>query len=325
MTQPTTPLQIQVLFTNPSYFLRSVDANGVAYGTSTNPADANAGNRLYRSYDEGRTWSQLYDFPAGAQLRAICGPHDEHAPRARAPVGRPPPSVPLGRRRGDLDPMSSRCRRHYLTLSPHSIGDDGQNAYLASYNSFADDGAHTNFVWRSSDDGRTWTLVRRTETYRHAHFVQVDPRTGAVYVGYGDPQGQIERSTNHGLTWSVICGDPTYCVAVDMGFDSTGGAFFGSDSPFDPSYIRRIDLATGAVTAIAGLPGPSWSVFDLGGGVMLVGETHEPAGIFDSNDHQVHLFGSADGGRTFTDVYQRGLRRSVNLHPAAGSVQVRLG
>ena len=110
VTQPTTPLQIQVLFTNPSYFLRSVDANGVAYGTSANPTDANAGNRLYRSYDEGRTWSQLYDFAAGAQLRAIWSSRRTRSSRtcswqttssictARPTAGRP-------------GPMSSRCRR----------------------------------------------------------------------------------------------------------------------------------------------------------------------------------------------------------------------
>src|SRR5207302_370335 len=62
-----------------------------------------------------------------------------------------------------------------------------------------------------------------------------------------------------------------------------------------------------------GLPGPSWSSFRLAPGIFLAGETHEPAGNFDPTDVNVHLFGSNDGGRTFTDVLQRPFIQPTNF------------
>jgi hypothetical protein len=65
----------------------------------------------------------------------------------------------------------------------------------------------------------------------------------------------------------------------------------------------RLDLATGRLTEVAPLPGPSYSVINLGAGRWLVGETHEPQGnVFASTDPNVHLLGSNDGGTTFQDV-----------------------
>lgn len=297
---PTNVLAIDQVFANPNYFTLAVDHNGVAYGSSASTSDPRY--RLYRSFDEGRSWTQLVDFPSNVTLTSAMAVLTDNTLLIQAEVD----GVMHLFRSGDGGVSWTDVFQFfgdYQILTGDSITDDGTYVYVGSYN-VLDFQAHTNWIWRSADDGRTWSVVRTTTTYRHVHFVQRDPATNAIYAGYGDTQGAIERSNDHGLTWQTVCSGPS-CVAVDLAFDASGHAIFGSDEPFANSFIQRLDLGTGAIASLAQLPGPSYSVFNLGDGVWLVGESHEPAGNFDPSDGAVHLFGSSDGGRTFTDIFQR--------------------
>ena len=187
-------------------------------------------------------------------------------------------------------------------MTPHSITDDGHSVYIGSYNTL-DASAHENWVWRSDDDGQTWQVVMDTTTHRHIHFVQADPTTHWVYVGFGDAgRAEIDVTRDQGATWSPLCtGDQ--CLAVDMAFDPSGFALFGQDIPYGTSNIQRVDLATGAVSTIMRLPGISYSTLRLPGGVWLIGTTHGPGTAYVPGDLDVHLFASIDGGKTFSDVY----------------------
>lgn len=294
-------LRVEIVHENPAFELIAIDHAGVAYGQSRSTSDPTRNYRLYRSTDEGRTWTRLYDFPSSQNLRYISVlTNDTLIAHLGALLYR---SGDGGNTWTHVLTMPSG----YRTVSPHSITDNGRAVFAGSYNAGLGSSNHTNWVWRSTDDGRTWKSVRTTTNHRHVHFVQANPYTGDIYVGYGDTaaQSEIERTSDDGLTWKSVCrGDP--CKAVSIAFDPAGFAVFGQDHIFRDGYIVRLDLASGVVTRIARLPGPSYSALRLRDGVWLVGEAHEPKGTtFSPGDKDVHLFGSDDDAGTFADVFHR--------------------
>jgi hypothetical protein len=188
----------------------------------------------------------------------------------------------------------------YGTLTSHSITDDGRYAYVASYNRLAA-GNHMTWVWRSADDGRSWSVIHQTTEHAHAHFVQADPYTGDIYVGYGDSDAvsALERSADQGRTWEALCQGHA-CRAVDIAFDPSGFAVWGEDQ-LKP-FIARFDLRNHTLTQENALQGASYSTFRLSRLIWLVGVAHEPAPGADPN---VHLFASNDGGQSFVEVFRR--------------------
>jgi uncharacterized membrane protein len=296
--------QLQIVSQNPDYLTLAVDHQGVTYGEPV-PAGGVYASSIYRSTDEGQTWTHLFDFPSSSHVYAISVLGDDtllaHVDTGAMNLYR---SADGGVTWARVLTMPT-TPVFYTTLTSHSVTDlmtsDGRYVFVGSYNT-GDSGNHTNYIWRSGDDGQTWTLVYTSTTHRHIHFVQANPYADEVYVAYGDGGSQvsIERSTDHGLTWTPICsGDP--CTAVDMAFDSGGFSIFGQDRPFTTSYIEKMDLATGTLTQVTPLPGPSYSALHLSPSVWLIGETHEPNLTDDGN---VHLFASDNGGRSFVDVHQ---------------------
>ena len=257
--------------------------------------------RLYRTLDEGRTWAPLHDFPTNSHVKGLSVlpsgtllAHlvydDEYLYRSSdgGQTWTPVLHYPL----------------LYGVLTAHSVTSDGTYAYVVSYNNFSGDGPFTNWVWRSADDGQTWSIVYTTSAYRHGHAVQVNPYTGDVYVLWGDKEdvAAIERSTDHGQTWHKVC-TTVLCVGVDIAFSPQGFAVFGRDSPFGPGAIQRLDLASGVSTTVASMAGTSFSAFRHQG-VFLIGNTHEPQANYPANDPNLHLYASADEGLTFNDVFQ---------------------
>ena len=182
---------LTIVFQNPSYRTLAVDRNGIAYGKSTSGSDPTQNYRLYRSSDEGRSWTTLFDFPAGSNVWYLSVLGDN---TLIAHVDFGPTYLYRSADGGGSWTRVFQLPDLYRTLTPHSLTDDGRYVYLASYNTL-DAGNHTNYVWRSADDGQTWTLVLQTTNHRHAHFAEVNPYTGDLYVGYGDDgaQSAIER------------------------------------------------------------------------------------------------------------------------------------
>ena len=295
---PSVPFRI--VLTNNAYTTLAVDHRGVAYGTAI--SGTTALYRLYSSTDEGQTWTPVADFPSCSRVTDISVLSDDtllaHVNNCS--------NVTIYRSADHGTTWTAAFTFpqpvDYRTLTPHSITDDGRSVYIGSYNTL-DDSAHENWVWRSDDDGQTWQVVMDTTTHRHIHFVQADPTTHWVYVGFGDAGvAEIDVTKDQGATWSPLCtGDQ--CLAVDMAFDPSGFALFGQDVPYGTSNIQRVDLATGAVSTIMRLPGISYSSMRLRDGVWLIGTTHGVGTAYVPGDLDVHLFASIDGGQTFTDVY----------------------
>ena len=290
----------RIVLTNNAFTTLAVDHGGAAYGVAI--SGSTALYRLYGSTDEGQTWTALADFPSCSRLVDISVLGDDtllaHVNNCS--------NVTIYRSADHGTTWTPAFTfpqpTDYRTLTPHSITDDGRSVYIGSYNTL-DDSTHENWVWRSDDDGQTWQVVMDTTTHRHIHFVQADPTTHWVYVGFGDAGvAEIDVTKDQGATWSPLCtGDQ--CLAVDMAFDPSGFALFGQDVPYGTSNIQRVNLTTGAVSTIMRLPGISYSTLRLPDGVWLVGTTHGVGTAYIPGDLDVHLFASIDGGQTFTDVY----------------------
>lgn len=298
---PTAQPRLKIVVENRDSTLLAVDHRGTAFGLLHRAG----GTKLYRSRDEGRTWRPLAELPFRIDLISVLSNDtliaslitDSHITTLFR-------SADHGRSWKQV----FRFKSKYGTLTPHSVTDNGRYVYVASYNRFPDSNNHTNWVWRSADDGRTWSVVRETKNHAHVHFVQANPYTGDVYVGYGDSDtaAAIERSTDNGRTWEVVCPQvfpivsPSPCRVVDMDFDPSGFAIWGQDQR--TGFIMRFDLRDLTLDQLTRIPGASYSTFRLSRSVWLVGVAHEP---FPGADPNVYLYASNDGGRTFTRVFRR--------------------
>jgi hypothetical protein len=299
-----TTLQLKVVVTNPNFETLAVDNRGIAYGTSIRQNDRTASSRLYRSTNEGRTWRRVSDLGSGAHIHYLSVLSNNTLIAQIANLGHD--RLYRSADRGRTWRKVFEFPAGYTILSAHSIADDGTCVYVGSFNTLSPS-SHRNWVWRSRNDGRTWSAVWRTRSHRSIHFVQTDPYTGNLYVSFGDAdkQSAIFRSGDHGLSWHSVCSGNA-CTSVDIAFDPSGFAVYGQDKLYPPADIVRMDLTTGERTKVGALPGPSYSAFNLRDGAWLVGETNEPVGpIFLPQDTNLHLLGSDDGARSFADIYQR--------------------
>jgi len=296
---------LDVVLQNENFQTLAVDPSGTAFGISRDTADPSYRYRLYTSSDEGATWSPVHDFSRYSRITTDISVLSDGTLLAGVTNG--PFELWRSPDHGLTWTKVFTFPDGYQILTSHSITDDGTHAFMASYN-VLDPGNHLNWVWRSDDMGETWTPVRETSNHRHAHFAQVDPYTGYLYVGYGDTQAgqaEIERSTDAGATWESVC-TGTRCLSVDIAFDPDGFAVFGQDHIWERGWIVRLDLASGATKELAELPGPSYSALRVNDAFWLVGEAHEAQGtIFDPNDVDLHMFASEDGGASFGDVLTR--------------------
>jgi photosystem II stability/assembly factor-like uncharacterized protein len=291
---PTVPPRLKIVVQNRMFSLLAVDHRGMAFGKS-NSDD----RRLYRSRNEGRTWIPIHRFPSRVDLVSVL--RDNTLIAHVVPTTTHITSLFRSGDHGRTWKKVFQFAPGYGTLTSHSITDDGRYVYVASYNRLASGINQTTWVWRSANDGRSWSVTHQTTEHAHAHFVQADPYTGDIYVGYGDSDAvsTLERSTDQGRTWQVVCRGHA-CRAVDIAFDPSGFAIWGEDQR--KSFIVRFDLNAHTLTQETALEGASYSAFRLSRLIWLVGVAHEPGPGADPN---VHLYASNDGGQSFFDVLSR--------------------
>lgn len=110
-------------------------------------------------------------------------------------------------------------------------------------------------VWKSTDDGVTWTNIADASwsTNDHVHGVGIDAATGWLYATIGDTTGGVWRSKlKDGTDWvrkvGTTAGDAEY-LFIPLEFDGTY-VYFGDDQ--QEGAIRRFaDDGTGDVQATA--------------------------------------------------------------------------
>lgn len=293
---------VVVVSQNSGYSLDAVDANGTAYGESRNTSLTNYKRTLFVSGDEGTTWTKRFVF---SQTVKRITPLSSGT--LLAAIATTPESLWRSDNGGLTWTKKFTFPSGYRTLTNHSITDDGSYVFVGSYQAFTGGNA-TNWVWRSANDGRTWSVVERTTSHRHVHFVQYDEFNGDVYVGFGDTkiQAGIDVSSDHGTTWTTLC-TGFRCKAVDIDFDPAGFAIYGMDVGNTTPYIVKLDLASGETTNIAQLACQSWSSMNMGEGIWLVGEAREPGGSYCQahGDTSTHLWGLNAEESSFADVFTK--------------------
>ena len=189
----------------------------------------------------------------------------------------------------------------YTTLTSHSITEGGGFIWLGTYNT-GQSPPYPNYIYRSADDGATWSIVNTTTTHRHIHGLRYNG--GKLYVFFGDSSGDgIWVSSDNGATLQPLCTDYA-CVTIDAAFDPANTfMLFGNDNYVSQNRIVKVALSDGTLTPIMDIPYDSFSTLGLGASTYLVGTTHE-SGV-PIVDPDLHLFASVDGGDSFQDVFQR--------------------
>ena len=122
-----------------------------------------------------------------------------------------------------------------------------------------DSTSHENWIWRSSDDGRTWSIVRTTTTHRHIHAVQVDRSTGpssrstAIELASGDRA--VDGSRGH-LADGVL-GSP---ASPSTSRSTAQGTPFRPGQPLGGGRIQKAHIRERHDNSSAlVMPGPSYS------------------------------------------------------------------
>ncbi|MGV9215060.1 cellulose binding domain-containing protein [Micromonospora sp. RB23] len=192
-----------------------------------------------------------------------------------------------------------------------------------------------NGLWRSTDYGATWARVTafpNAGNYRAdpsdpngyngqnqgLTWVSFDKSTGTagtttqtIYVGVADKDNPVYRSTDGGVTWARIPGQPTGYLAHKGVVDPVGGHLYIATSdtggPYDGGKgdVWKFTRSTGAWTRIS--PIPSTSGDDYFGYSGLTIDRQHPNTLMVATQvswwPDAIFFRSTDGGATWTRIW----------------------
>ncbi|MCX5226382.1 cellulose binding domain-containing protein [Streptomyces sp. NBC_00233] len=190
-----------------------------------------------------------------------------------------------------------------------------------------------NGLWRSTDSGVTWSKVT---SFTNPGGYQQDPTdtsgynsdeqgivwvtfdestgtagsaTGTIYVGVGDKQNAVYRSTDAGVTWSRLPGQPTGHLAHKGVLDAENGylylAYSDTAGPYDggKGQVWRYATATGAWTDIS----PVAEADTYYGFSGLTVDRQRPGTVmvsgYSSWYPDTQIFRSTDSGRSWTRAW----------------------
>ncbi|WP_051963086.1 Ig-like domain-containing protein [Deinococcus misasensis] len=262
-----------------------VDPNRVylAVGTYTNDWDPNNG-AILRSSDRGQTW-QKTDLPFK--------------------VGGNMPGRGMGER---------------LAIDPNK----NSTLYFGARSG--------NGLWRSTDYGVTWSQVSAFpnpgnyipvpgDAYQGDKvgvvWITFDPKSSTsgtaskkIYVGVADKDQSIYQSTDGGVTWSAVAGQPTGFLPHHGELDSEGNLYITySDGagPYDGTKgdVWKLNTSTGAWTNVSPVPSSSADLYYGYGGVAL--DRQKPGTLMvaalNSWWPDTILFRSTDYGKTWSRIW----------------------
>lgn len=256
----------------------------MAVGTYTNSWDKNNGSIL-RSTDRGDTWqTTTLPFKVGGNM----------------------PGRSMGER---------------LTVDPN----DNSILYFGARSGHG--------LWKSTDYGVTWNEVTSfpnpgnyvqdpsneyTSDIVGLAWVTFDKTTGSagqatqtIYVGVADKDQSVYSSTNGGLTWSAVAGQPTGYIPHHGVLDSDGSLYITySDGvgPYDGEEgdVWKLNTSTGVWTNISPVPSSSTDNYFGYGGLAVDAQNPGTLMVATLNSWwpDATMFRSTDSGATWTRIWE---------------------
>jgi hypothetical protein len=171
--------------------------------------------------------------------------------------------------------------------------DDEGNLYAGNY---IKDDEHVATLYKSQDQGLSWTEVFRQDDNQHIHTVRWDDRAGRLYVAFGDSRTRGQAySDDRGATFTTIAQGP------DQGHTDVACTddyvFWASDD--QSGRVFRVDRSTGASQALMGRSQFMW--FAVAGDQQIyigTGTSRKEGG------ERAALLASADQGNTWQKLLE---------------------
>jgi hypothetical protein len=226
--------------------------NGIFFAFDVMPdgmsvlATSNSNGTVWRSQNEGVTWTQIWEHPNSGDVTAGMLMFIDSRGYAFTKFDSISGNLSISERlwrSTDGGQSFSVVLTGIEVNQPLMAEDLTGTLYAGTRGELAE-------VWRSTDSGVTWVKVwddtiRGDGLTRHMHGVVIDPVTDWIYIMEGEGAGpsSVYRSKDRGDTWTQIMTldgtvNPPW---VPMGLAVYQGRFyFGSDRPNDdPDYVYR--------------------------------------------------------------------------------------
>jgi hypothetical protein len=171
-------------------------------------------------------------------------------------------------------------------LMAHGLTRDGNGAlYYGEYSTAPSEERLPIGIWRSDDEGRTWTLAFEFApgAVRHVHAVQWDPVQHGVWVGTGDTDGEsrVGFSLDQARSFRWVAEGSQSARLCSLLF-LPGAVIWGMDAEHSPNQAMRWPRERQQAEPIPGsaLPGPTYYAQRVGAGGGLIGLAELDAAVF---------------------------------------------
>jgi len=156
--------------------------------------------RIYRSYNSGLTWTLLFEFVSGEIVKVI-----------KALDSLNFLAVCDNKIYASSDAGVSWTLRGTITGDSQIVSLESLGGGVLLANGYA-----TGILWRSTDNGATWTMVKNPNAVESKAQIMKHLGDGIVLVGL-DLNGMLLRSTDYGLTWdtgTILENNESYCGII---------------------------------------------------------------------------------------------------------------
>jgi hypothetical protein len=171
-------------------------------------------------------------------------------------------------------------------LMAHGLTRDGRGSiYYGEYSTAPSSEPRPIGVWRSDDEGRSWSLAFEFPpgAVRHIHAVQWDPVQGGLWVGTGDTdsESRVGFSLDEARTFRWI-GEGSQEFRVCSVMFLPGAVLWGMDAEHSPNHALAWRRRPERVEPIpnGSLPGPTYYAQAVDGRGGLIGLAELDAAVF---------------------------------------------